>query len=479
MTDETDRAPAAMPHATAAPDGGRLPPVSFRSPAAKFFLTGFITVMLVVPLWVVMMLTSEREARRDEVADQIGAEWGQPQRLYGPLLVVPYLARVVDSRDDAPTTVRRHLIVLPETMTAAVAATADERNVSIYQVPVYSARMVVEGRFGPVTPEMFESEATSVLWDEAFISLSLDDLRGIEDASLSVGGRALTFEPGATGASGYQLIAGGSGSYGAGIHAPLDIPGPVAGLDYALDLRVRGTDSLKLAPVGRQSEITMTSDWPHPNLAVGMLPSERTVTAGGFEATWRVPYLARPAPQSWVLERDGFYRFGDEMLGAGFVEPVDFYALVERSLKYGLMFIAVTFLVVFALEVLSPHRIHIVQYCLVGLVLVMFFVLLLALSERIGFGLAYLAAAAATTLVLSSFLGVALESAARGALASASLAATFALLYAILRLEDLALLAGSIVGFVALSGLLFATRKVDWSGAGRMTPARLPAAQMP
>jgi inner membrane protein len=275
------------------------------------------------------------------------------------------------------------------------------------------------------------------------------------------------------------MIGGGSVNIGAGVHAPLGLDGPISGLDYSLDLRLRGTDSIRLAPVGRQSEIAMRSDWPHPNFAVGMLPSERSVSDGGFEATWRVPYLARPAPQSWTLERDGYYRFGGEMVGVGFVEPVDFYALVERSLKYGLMFIAVTFLVVFVLETLSPHRIHIVQYCLVGLVLVMFFVLLLALSERIGFGAAYLVAAGATTLVVATFIGLALASLMRGALAALSLAATFALLYAILRLEDFALLAGAIVGFVALSGLLFATRKVDWSGTGRPAIAAAPAAQSP
>ncbi len=224
----------------------------------------------------------------------------------------------------------------------------------------------------------------------------------------------------------------------------------------------------------------MSSNWPHPNFAVGMLPSERTITADGFAATWRVPYLARPAPQSWTLERDGYYRFGGEMLGVGFVEPVDFYALVERSLKYGLMFIGVTFLTVFMLETLSPYRIHIVQYCLVGLVLVMFFVLLLAFSERIGFGPAYVVAAAATTIVVSAFIGVALRSRMRAAIAAASFTATFALLYAILLLEDLALLAGSVIGFLALSGLLFATRKVDWSGLGAKAaqpPVPAPAAQ--
>lgn len=443
-----------------------------RSPAAKFFLTGAITVLLMIPLWMVFALTSERESRRDEVAWAIGQEWGQPQGVYGPLLVIPYLARVpVDASET--TIARRHLVVLPETMTATVTASTEERNVSIYQVPVYSSHIVVGGRFGAVDPVLFGSDMTSVLWDEAFVSVSVDDLTGIEGATLAVGGRDLTLEPGAARDGSYPMVTGGSVAVGAGVHAPLGLAGPVSGFDYALDLRLRGTDSLRLAPVGRQSEVTMASNWPHPNFAVGMLPSERSITADGFEATWRVPYLARPAPQSWTLERDGYYRFGGEMLGVGFVEPVDFYALVERSLKYGLMFIGVTFLTVFVLETLSPHRIHIVQYCLVGLVLVMFFVLLLALSERIGFEAAYVVAAAATTVVVSAFIGLALQSRARAAIAAASFAGTFALLYAILRLEDLALLAGSVIGFVVLSGLLFATRKVDWSGMGR-TPDAAP-----
>lgn len=452
-----------------------MPASVLRSPAAKFFLTGAITVLLMIPLWMVFALTSERESRRDEVAWAIGQEWGQPQSVYGPLLVIPYLARVpVDASET--TIARRHLVVLPETMTAKVTASTEERNVSIYEVPVYSSQIGVTGRFGAVDPALFGSDMTTILWDEAFVSVSVDDLTGIEGATLAVGSRDLTLEPGAARDGSYPMVTGGSVAVGAGVHAPLGLTTPVAGFDYALDLRLRGTDSLRLAPVGRQSEVTMASNWPHPNFAIGMLPSERSITADGFDATWRVPYLARPAPQSWTLERDGYYRFGGEMLGVGFVEPVDFYALVERSLKYGLMFIGVTFLTVFVLETLSPHRIHIVQYCLVGLVLVMYFVLLLAFSERIGFGLAYVVAAAATTVVVSTFIGLALQSRTRALIAAVSFAATFALLYAILRLEDLALLAGSVIGFVVLSGLLFATRKVDWSGMGRLDPRPSPAA---
>ena len=445
-----------------------------RSPAAKFFLTGAITVLLMIPLWMVFALTSERESRRNDVAYAIGQEWGQPQSVYGPLLVIPYLARIpVDA--SRTTIARRHLVVLPDTMSATVDAATEERSVSIYEVPVYSSHIAVGGRFGPVEPGLFGSDMTTILWDEAFVTVSVDDLTGIEGATVAVDGRDLTLEPGAARDGSYPMAAGGSVTVGAGVHAPLGMSGPIGGFDYGLDLRLRGTDLLRLAPVGRQTEVTMRANWPHPNFAVGMLPSERSIGESGFEATWRIPYLARPAPQSWTLERDGYYRFGGEMLGVGFVEPVDFYALVERSLKYGLMFIGVTFLTVFVLETLSPYRIHIVQYCLVGLVLVMFFVLLLAFSERIGFGLAYVIAATATTVVISAFIGVALLSRVRAGIAAVALAATFALLYAILRLEDLALLAGSVIGFVVLSGLLFATRKVDWSGSGSVGIEARPA----
>ena len=179
-----------------------------------------------------------------------------------------------------------------------------------------------------------------------------------------------------------------------------------------------------------------------------------------------MPYLARSTPQTWVIERDGFARLGGDLLGVGFATPLDLYALVERALKYGVMFIGVTFLTVFMLELFSAARIHVVQYCLVGLVLVMFFVLLLALAERIGFGPAYLIASFATGGVVSAFVGTALASLTRGLVAAAAFALTFGLLYAILRLEDLALLAGAVVGFVVLSLVLFATRRVDWSGLG-------------
>ena len=466
MTDMT------APGAIAGAAGERMPIGFWRSPATKFFVTGLLTLALVIPLWMVLALTGEREQRRDEVVAEVGREWGGPQSLYGPLLVIPF---TVKARERSGEPAVRHLAVLPETFSVTASAGTEERSVSIYGVPAFSSAINAKGRFGPVDPAIFGADVANIDWDHAYLSIGIDDLSGVEDAALAVNGSKPAIEPGATSEASFVTSNGSVIATGPGVHALLGLGTLTAGFDYALDLRLRGTDSLKFAPVGRQSVVTMKSNWAHPNFAVGMLPSERTISADGFDATWRVPYLARTAPQTWLIEQAGSFRYAGPMLGVGFVEPVDFYALVVRALKYGVMFVGATFLTVFMLEVLSDRRIHLVQYCLVGLILVMFFVLLLALSERIGFGPAYLIASTATGLVISAFVGVALASRLKAGLAAGSFAVSFALLYAILRLEDLALLAGAVVGFIALSLVLFATRRVDWSGIGsRIAP--LPAA---
>ena len=434
----------------------------WRSPAAKFFLTGALSLVLMIPLWMVLALTSDREARRNEVIKSVGHEWGMPQSIVGPVLVIPYLVR--PSGANGP--VLQHLAVMPETFLATVTATAEQRSISIYDVPVYSSRIAVTGRFGPVPPSAFGSDVELIQWDKAYVSIGITDLSGVEDVAATIGGTKIAFDPGLTAEDHFVMRDGSKMATMPGVHATLAATGPIAGFDYSLDLRVRGTATLRVAPVGRQSEVSMESNWAHPNFAVGMLPSDRTVRANGFKASWRVPYLARTTPQAWMIEREGHFYTGDSMLGVGFVSPVDLYTLVERALKYGVMFIGVTFLTVFMLEILSAHRIHIVQYCLVGLVLVIFFVLLLALAEQIGFGFAYLTASTATGLVVSAFVGMVLESRAKALLSAASFAVTFGLLYAILRLEDLALLSGAVAGFALVTIVLFATRKVDWSGFG-------------
>lgn len=471
MTIIDDAIPAAPPRATV----GRSLFDFWRSPATKFFVTGLLTLALMIPLWMVLVLTGERERNRDDVAGEVGREWGGPQDLYGPLLIIPF---TIKTKDGSNETAIRHLAVLPETLDVTADAKTEERNVSIYRVPVYASLVNVKGHFSAVDAQRFGADVTAILWDQAYLSFAINDISGVEQAALAVAGQKLALEPGTSGEGDLITPTGSVIKMGPGVHALVGQGQAAGGFEYALDLRLRGTGLLEIVPVGRQSIVTLKSNWPSPNLAVGIMPSDRTISTSGFSATWRVPFLARQSPQSWVIERTGDYRFNDSAVGARFVEPVDFYSLVTRALKYGLMFIGATFLTVFMLEVLSDRRIHLVQYCLVGLILVMFFVLLLAFAERIGFGLAYLIAATATTIVVAAFVGTVLASRIKAAIAALSLTGSFGLLYAILQLEDLALLAGAVVGFIALSLVLFATRRVDWSGlGGRLTPAQAVAAQ--
>ncbi len=435
------------------------------SPAAKFFLAGLLTLGLTIPLLMVFVLTEDRSMRRDDVARTVSRDWGAAQTVAGPVLVIPYLART--GRDPDPGK-RRYLAVLPDVLSVEADAEAETRSIAVYDVPVYAATVIATGRFDAVEAEAFGEDALSILWDSAYLAVVVSDLSGLEEAKLDVAGSPLEIRPRRAPESGPRTSNVGT----SGVHAPLPGGAAAGGFSFRLDLRLRGTDALRFAPVGRQSTVTIQSDWAHPNFTVGMLPSERSVSSEGFVATWRVPYLARSLPQISELQNRTWTRLNAELVGVGLVDPVDLYALVERALKYGVMFIGVTFLIVFVLEVFSAARIHIVQYCLVGLVLIMFFVLVLALAERIGFATAYLIASAVTAGVVAVFVGLALGSRLKALVTAALLSVSFALLYAILTLEDLALLAGAIVGFLAVSGVLFATRGINWSGTGAGSRAK-------
>jgi inner membrane protein len=280
---------------------------------------------------------------------------------------------------------------------------------------------------------------------------------------LQVGGQKIDFEPSA----GLDDAAGKVN----GIHArlkPLAAAGGLKGdapLNYKIELVLNGSSSLALAPAGRETTVALDSDWPHPNFT-GFLPVSRTISGQGFSANWSVPYLARDVPQAWAGAPQAIVldRFMNRDLGVNLFVPVDFYALVERALKYGFLFVAAAFGGVFVLELLGGRRVHPIQYIFVGLAIVIFYVLLLSLSERIGFSLAYLTASVATGVMISAYVGMALQSLRRGLIMLGIFAVLFGLLYMILQLEDYALLAGSVAGFVLLTATMFATLRVNWSG---------------
>jgi inner membrane protein len=438
-----------------------------RSPAFKFFLIAFLILLLLIPLLIVGGLVSEREGRSREVVGDVARTWGGSQALSGPFLVVPYLVRYETREGDkvVQQTQERRAVFLPEALTLTGDGVSDVLHRSIFDINVYTTRLAIDGRFAMPDMADLDPNVVSVRWRDAIFVLGLSDVAGLKEAAtLTVNDReTLAFAP----------SVGVPGSYMNGMHAKLSgaesvIAGeaPPSPFSFHADLVFSGSGSLTFAPAARETQVALTSDWPHPSFSGAFLPVEREVRSDGFSAKWRVPHLARSVPHAWTLSDGGLERFSAHLFGVTFYQPVDFYDLVMRAVKYGILFLAACFMGVFVLELLSEKRVHAVQYLFVGIAMVFFYVLLLSLAEHLGFMAAYAIASAATGGMLATYVGRALASARSGLLMAGLFALLYGFLYLILRLEDYALLAGALLGFAALTGVMFATLHVDWSGLG-------------
>ena len=439
-----------------------------RSPAFKFFLICFLILLLLIPLLMVVALVSEREGRANSVRTDVARTWGGAQQLSGPFLAVPYTVRVETREGDKriETTQERRAIFLPEDLSIDGKAASSVLHRSIFDVNVFTANLALEGRFQAPDIADVDPNAISVRWRDAVLVLAISDVAGLKEAATVTinGSDTLPFAP----------SVGLPVTYPSGIHAKLGgaasvVQGdaPLKPFTFRANLVFTGSQVLTFAPAARETKVALTSDWPHPSFSGSFLPVDRSISDDGFKATWRVPHLARSVPHAWMLGSDGgLDRFGHYQFGVTFYQPVDFYDYTLRAVKYGILFLAVGFMGVFVLELLSTKRVHAVQYLFVGLSMVFFYVLLLSLSEHIGFAWAYIAASAATGGMLCIYVGKVLESRRSGLLMLLLFAVLYALLYLILTLEDYALLAGALLGFAALTAVMFTTLRIDWSGLG-------------
>ncbi|MDN3721556.1 cell envelope integrity protein CreD [Roseibium salinum] len=230
---------------------------------------------------------------------------------------------------------------------------------------------------------------------------------------------------------------------------------------FNIPLQLNGSTAFYVAPAGQTTKVALQSDWPHPGFTGTFLPETRTISDTGFEADWTIPYLARGTPG--VQETDQL-PLQDKLLGVKFVDPVNFYQTISRSLKYAIGFISLTFLAVFVLEMRTGWRFHWIQYGLVGLALIIFYVMLLAFAEHAGYGPAYLIAAAAATVLNAVYVGTSLKSRTAGLTMLLVLAVIFSVLFALMQEQDYALLIGSAIAFISLAATMFVTQKIDWSG---------------
>jgi inner membrane protein len=442
----------------------------FGSPGFKFFLICGLVLLLAIPLLLVWALIEERENRAAGVRLDVAREWGGQQSITGPVLIVPYTVKRFSTVGDkrVEELVERRAVFLPQTLNINGKAATKVLHRSIYDVAVYTADLDFEGSFAAPEMSEVEAEVQSVRWHDSILALAVSDVSGLKaTASVNIDGTTmLPFEP-SLGVPGEQLngiharLAGATALFPATSAVP---PSPLPGFTFKFGLTLNGSSQLTFAPVARETTVGLSSDWPDPGFIGAFLPTDREVNPAAFSAHWQVPHLARSVPQAWSLVNQNLLRLGEYTFGVRFVVPVDFYQVVARAAKYAMMFLATAFMAVFALELRSAHAVHPVQYMFVGLAMALFYVLLLSFAEQTGFLAAYLIASVATVGLISTYVGRVQRSLAKGLIMLVVLALLYGLLYLILQLEDYALIAGAVAGFLLLAAVMFGTLRVNWSG---------------
>lgn len=444
-----------------------------RNPILKVLLILALIVGLLLPLALIEGLVSERQGRQHEVVLEIGQLWGRAQTVAGPILVVPARRTLVD-RQGNRTVEEDSLVLLPDDYDLRGQVLPETRQRGIFDAVVYRLQLDIAGSF--VLPPEAEGldPSLTVDWSNARLVLGLSDQRSVTDApDLTWDGREVAMTPGLPQAVN-RLSNGGMQAALPGLDSgTLDTPRP-----FSLSIALNGSQSLAFLPLGRNTTAAIESGWPHPSFFGSFLPESRNITDEGFSAEWATSYFARSYPQIWRVGDDNINRFSEiaqSGFGVRFFQPVDAYHQTERSAKYGVLFLVFTFAVLFLYEMVAGLRIHIFHYGLVGCSLALFYMLLLALAEQMGFGLAYAAGAAAVVAQIAFYTRAVLGSLRRTALLSGLLAALYGGLYVLMRLEDFALLVGAVALFAGLTAIMAVTRRIDWyavglTGSGSQTP---------
>ena len=423
------------------------------SVTGKVLFIGGLILLLLLPVGMIKDLIRERTGLYDAARANVAAAWGAPQTIGGPILVVPFQFTRMSYAQ--PVTITDELYLLPEALELTGVAESAERFRGIYGVPVYTARFHVSGRFAP--PALgAEYQDLTILWDQAQIALPLADARSVKEPIVLTSGTATTtFQPGGTRVPGFgpQLVAP---------YAELGLGALTAPQAFSFELVLQGTETLRFLPLGGETRVSVTSDWPSPSFSGAYLPDERSVTDTGFSAQWRVLDLGRGYASSWTRADAAPQSVAASAFGVELMTPVGIHEASMRAAKYAVLIIGLTFVAYFLFELFAALRLHALQYLLIGMANCVFYLLLLALAEQIGFAYAYLASATAATTLIAMYSAAVLRSLRRAVPVAGLLAALYGSLYVTLRAEDYALLFGALGLFVVLAAFMYLTRRVDW-----------------
>lgn len=449
------------------------PPPPARPAAFGIGLKLFAIAFLVLALWIALQcidgVRRERASYRDQAEAEVAQTWGGEQTIAGPFLVVPFTypvrtsreilnAHGVPTRTDEVKTAKASAYFLPAELQVDGQIDPTLRRRGIFTVPVYETQLHLRGQFR-VDPATIQVEGATFDWAHARAVWAVQNPRGLRTApTLLWQNTPVVLEPGTPREEWGETLESS---------VSVDAKTPGAPLLFDLTMDLRGSTRLAVAPVGAQTEIALASTWPDPSFGGASLPVSRSVSAEGFKAKWEQAYFGRGYPQQWSDAGQtavSFPAIASSASEVRFLQPVDAYRLVERAIKYGVLFLVLVFANFFLFEVTARMRIHPLQYLIVGVALVLFFLGYLALSEFIAAGLAYAASAGVSTALVTAYSACVLKTGRRSLVVGGTLAATYGYLYFILQLQDYALLAGTAALFLLLGIAMWATRKIDWYG---------------
>ena len=421
---------------------------------AKVLGVGVLALLMTIPLLQVRGLVSERQQLREGAVAQIAQGWGGKQVLGGPMLVVPTLQQVAVAENQPPQWRAGSESMLADALKLDVAMAVTTRSYGIYAAPVFVATVKLGAQFRAQDIAQYR-RASNASWQggKAELRLPVGDLRGLQEITeLRINGQPARFESSAERLGAWPNVV-----------VPIDLE--VLGdqpIDVQLGLKLAGTESLQLLPLARSTDVAMRAPWSDPSFVGAALPLERAVDAHGFSARWHLLDLNRSYGQHWTDRDDVRSALAASTFGVQLYQPVDVYQRNVRAGKYGLLFIAMTFVAFFLFEVLKRLRVHPVQYLLVGAALATFYVVLLALSEQIGFGPAYALAAAAVVLIVGGYAMAVLRARRAGLLLGGVLGLIYAMLYGLIAAEQYALLIGALVLLAVVGLMMYLTRRIDW-----------------
>jgi inner membrane protein len=441
-----------------------------RTPGFKLALAVVVGLVLTIPLFSVWLLVYDRKSQSEEATASITEGWGDKQTMNGPVLVIPYRSTTTETAVEngqsitRTRNVRRELALAPEAVALTTDVRPEVRKRSIYEAVVYNALVSGTARFS-LPPDFAQSgvDASQLDLTKAELRFGLSDPRGLgANPSVIFDGRPLRLQP------------GGGSNGGRGFFAWIDASGIAARpMAIRFEFNFRGNQSLSLYPNAGDTIWSVHSSWISPSFAGAFLPEKRKVDDKGFDAIYRIGNLAlgrslvstgEPSPSPTVAPTNRTDEPQLQTAEISLIQPVDPYSQVNRATKYGFLFIGFTFLALLMFDVIGGVRVSAVEYLLMGAALVLFFVLLLAFAEVIGFTPAYIVASGAIAGLNTAYSAAVLASWNRAAFIGGLLVALYGVLYILLSLEAFSLLIGSLLLFAALAGVMYATRSIDWGG---------------